>query len=181
LSLRTRRRSAAALAAALLRPCAPAVAAAPSLAAVVADARAEGGRLADARALARALLPRPLPVQVLKVRMDGIGAHEVAGLVLSGVKFHGRVTRAAFDRETADLIARTFAASRAEEVDVTAVVPIAYARGTIVSGDLARPTVRTVFTVTVRRTEASAVPARLARGDGVFRDAGWTAELAPGR
>lgn len=139
----------------------------PSLATVKADARAEGNRLAQARALARVLLERPLPAQLLKVRVDGVGAHEVAGLVLSGVKFHGNLDRAGFEREVAALVARAFAVSSVEEVDVTTIVPIAFLPGTIVSGDLAKPTARTVYTATIRRA------GRSQRASATYADPAW--------
>ena len=53
-----------------------------------------------------------------------------------------------------DLIARAFAAApAAEEVDLWVTVPIAVGKGLVVSGDLAVPTTRTVFTLSVRRGE----------------------------
>jgi len=52
------------------------------------------------------------------------------------------------------LIGTAFAAApEAEEVDLWVSVPISVGKGVIVSGDLAKPTTRTVFSVSVRRGE----------------------------
>ena len=72
---------------------------------------------------------------------------------------------------------RTFAAAPAtEEIDVWASVPIAVEKGVVVSGDLAKPTSRTVFSLTVRRgSTGDQVRARAsAASDGVFWDPRWS-------
>ena len=83
------------------------------------------------------------------------------------------ITRDEFLDEVVTVVRRAFAAApAAEEVDVWASVPIDVTKGEIVSGDLARPTSRTVFSLTVRRGETVAsVRARADRwSDGVFWD-----------
>jgi hypothetical protein len=94
-----------------------------------------------------------------------------------GVKFHHPMTRDEFIGEVVALTQRTFAAAPAtEELDLWASVPIAVAKGAIVSGDLAKPTSRTVFSLTVRRSEAApALRVRLSRAsDAVFWDPQWS-------
>jgi hypothetical protein len=150
------------------------------MAAVNASARAEGNRLADARRLGTVLLAHTWPAQVLKVRVDGTGTHEVAGLVISGVKFHGPLDERGFLAEIAALVQRSFAASRVEEADVWVTVPVSAGKGAIVSGDFAQPTSRIVFSATLRRADApsgSAVLAVLHRGRVVFWDPAWRAAL----
>lgn len=133
-----------------------------------AAARAEGNRRAEAVKIGRALFATIWPVQITHVRVDGVGRHAIAGLVLSAVKFHQAVDRAGFLSEVEVLVGRTFAASDVEEVDVWATVPIPYDAREPVSGDLAKPTSRTVFAVTCRRDQLAALTARL-RGDrGVY-------------
>jgi len=150
----------------------------PSLALVDANARAAGNRRAIAVALGTHLFSRVWPVQILKVRIDGIAGHEVAGLVLSGVKFHGRVDEAAFLNEVAALVVSTLAAVPVEEVDVWAITPLDVAKGTVVAGDNAQPTARIVFAATVRRADAATITARLASGSGIYWNASWKHSLA---
>jgi hypothetical protein len=142
-----------------------------------ARARAAGNRKADATALARALLAQTWPAQILKVRIDGAGSHEVAGLLLSGVKFHRRLTPAAFTDQVIALVGRSFASSAVEEVDVWAVTPLRVSRAEVQSGDYLQPTARVVYSATVRRAEGASFAARLRRGDGVFWDAAWRNSL----
>ncbi len=172
----------AAVAPALAAPGAPALAAPGdgSAAAVLqlnAASRAAGNRKADATLLARALLAVTWPAQVVKVRIDGAGTHEIAGLLLSGVKFHRRLGPAEFTDEAVALVKRSFAASRVEEVDVWAVTPLPVTREEVQSGDYLQPTARVVYSATVRRAEATTFAARLRRGDGVFWDAAWRRSL----
>lgn len=146
----------------------------PAVASLDAAARAEGNRKATAVAIGKALFGREWPAQVLKVYCDGIGRHEVAGLRISGEHFHRPLTAEAFEAEVADLVERSFAAAPVEEVDVLAVVPLAVVKGEDVSGDLAVPTSRTVFTVTVLRGErAAALHARMRAGRGVYLNQEW--------
>ena len=98
------------------------------------------------------------PAEVFRVSADGIGTHVVVGLGLYGVKFHRPITKAEFASEVTTLVKRSFAAApEAEEVDVWTVVPVSIGKGVVVSGDLAKPTTRTVFTVALSRSAAAAV------------------------
>lgn len=151
------------------------IAASPSVADLDAHSRAGGNRLDIATSVGEQLFNTTWPAQVLQVLANQDGTHIVLGLRVSGVKFHGTLTRGDFDREVMDLIARAFAAApAAEEVDLWVTVPIDVGRGIVVSGDLAKPTTRTVFTVSVRRGEsAAALAARLRGGSDVFLDQEW--------
>jgi hypothetical protein len=146
-----------------------------------ANARAEGNRRSDAVDLGRHLLTTTWPAQVLKIRVDGVGPHEVAGLMLSGVKFHGHLDERGFTDEIASLVKQTFAGSRVEEVDIWAVEPIPFDKLEPVSGDYAEPTDRIVFSITVRRNEKSDVNKRLKQGKNVFWTQDFHAKLRPGK
>ena len=111
-----------------------------------------------------------MPAQVLQIRVDAVGGHRVAGVVVSGVKFHRALGVRAFDGEIAALIDGAFRAAPVEEVDIWATVPLDAGAGTVVSGDLAKPTSRIVFSMTVLRAERSAVGARLAGGEEIYWD-----------
>lgn len=155
-----------------------------TVAGIDAAARAGGNRRPAAVALGRVLFRTVWPAQVTKVRIDGAGTHEVAGLILSGVKFHGALTRAGFEDEVIRLVHAAFGASRVEEVDCWATVPLPVGAHVVVTGDMAQPTSRTVFAVTVRRAESGAFAERLRRGRGAFWDPAFAARLgaagAPG-
>jgi hypothetical protein len=140
----------------------------PSTADLDAAARASGNRPAVARAIGRRLFASVWPAQLTRIRVDGIGDHAIAGLLLSGVKFHGALDRAGFEREIGALVAGAFAAAPIEEVDVWATVPIPYDRRQPVTGDYAQPVSRIVFAVTCTRSELSDLPARLRAGRDVF-------------
>jgi hypothetical protein len=118
---------------------------------VHAEDRSAGSRRDAATALARTLLRAQWPATVDQVRVDGVNGHQVAGIVLSGVKFHRALGVEGFLGEVASLVARSFASSDVEEVDVWATAPIPVPKGAIVSGDLAVPTAKTVFGCTVLR------------------------------
>ncbi len=141
----------------------------------LAKSRAEGNRLDVAQRVGIALFSTEWPAQVLKVHADGASGSVVVGLVLSGAKFHHPLTKRAFLSEVETLIARTFSADSAiGEVDAWAIIPVPVARGAIVSGSLAIPTSRTVFTVSVLRSESqSALAHRLAIGRNIFWDEDW--------
>ena len=151
---------------------------APAVVQADAAARSAGNRRADAERLARTLLVYRRPLQVLKVRVDAAGSHAVAGIVLSGVKFHGPVDEHTFLLEVADLVNETLAAAPVEEVDVWTTVPIAVGKGEVVAGDFAEPTSRIVFSATIRRSDVAkgALP-YLERGRSVFWDPSWRASL----
>lgn len=153
-----------------------------------AAARAAGNEKQEAYRLGRVLFARVWPAQIIKVRVDGVGSHQVAGLVLSGVKFHGGLDVEGFAAEVNDVVRQTFNASPVEEVDLWVTVPLpidrAQAKALVVSGDYAQPTAKTVFAVTVRRDEAAGLAERLRSGTDVFWDPGWKGQLAgrgPGR
>ena len=125
-------------------------------------------------AIGRALFKTRWPAQVLNVYVDGVGTHEIAGLRLSGAHFHHSLTRAEFAEEIAALVNQTFAASSVEEVDAWASVPLRVGKDVVVAGDLARPSARTVFTISTRRSEPNAALVRRIRtGVGVFWDQEW--------
>jgi hypothetical protein len=93
-----------------------------------------------------------------------------------GVKFHRPLTRAQFVDEIVALTQRIFlAAPAAEEIDFWTSVPIAVDRGEVVNGDLAKPTSRTVFSLTVLRPESlqSLRDRAMGQSDGVFWDEQW--------
>lgn len=113
---------------------------------------------------------------MLKVRVDDVLGHRVAGIVVSGVRFHTPLDEAGFLAEVRTLIATAFANAPVEEVDLWATVPLDAGAGAIVSGDLAQPTSRDVFTVTVRRSDLPRLAALLNSGD-VFWDGTWRARL----
>ena len=75
------------------------------------------------------------------------------------------------------LITRAFAAApNAEEVDLWVTVPIVVGKDVVVSGDLAKPTTRTVFTISATRSEnAASLAARLHTGANVFLGPGMGA------
>jgi len=140
-------------------------------------ARAAGNRPELAARIGRTLFRTVWPAQLVKVRVDGAGAHDVAGLVISGVKFHARLDAAAFTREVTALVRGAFAAAAVEEVDVWATVPLAVVPRETVGGDLAQPTTRVVYAVSVPRAELGRFAARLRRGDDVYWDPAWRASL----
>ncbi len=145
------------------------------------EARSSGSDRATAQRIASALLARPLAAQLLRVRCERVGPHTDCGLVLSGRKFHRRLDVAGWNAEVASLIDAAFAAAPGvEEVDCWATVPIGTGFGVVVSGDYAKPTSATVFSITVPRTKREAVRAQLREGGGVFWDAAFRASLAKG-
>jgi hypothetical protein len=143
--------------------------------------RSSGSDLATARTIAAALLAHPLAAQLLRVRCERVGTHVDCGLVVSGVKFHRPLDLAAWNAEIAGLIHGAFAAAPGvEEVDCWATVPLDAGKGTVVSGDFAKPTAATVFSITVPRTLRGAVRARLCSGEGIFWDPAFRAALSKG-
>lgn len=146
-----------------------------------ANARAGGNDKPLAVQIGKALFTTQWAAQVLKVYVDGAGARTIAGITLSGVKFHHPLTREAFASEVSAIAARTLAAAPVEEVDVWCVVPLSVGKGVVVSGDNAKPTKRTVFTVTVRRGETPAsVQNRILRGKTVYWDTLWARQALGG-
>lgn len=148
----------------------------PSVATLDADARASGNEKALAEHIGAGIFTVQLPVQVLGISANRIGGHTVIGMRLSGVKFHSPITRSAYIGEVVNLIGHAFAAaSSAEEVDLWTIVPIPYRKGEIVTGNLAQPTSRVVFTVSaLRKQGASGLGARIRAGTGIFWDQEWS-------
>lgn len=150
----------------------------PSVADLDAAARAVGNRRDVAQRIGESVFRTQWAAQVSQISANQLGNHLIVGIRVWGVKFHRPLTRDQFVNEIVTLITRAFAAApQAEEADVWASVPIGVAKGVVVSGDLAKPTSRTVFSVTAQRPEsASALGSRIASGEsGVFWDSGWAA------
>lgn len=147
----------------------------PSVATVDADARAAGNDKALAERVGASIFSKEWAVQVLGVSADRIGDHTVLGMRLSGVKFHTPITRSEYIAEIVGLIRRAFAAApNAEEVDLWTIVPLPYQRGEIVSGNLAQPTSRIVFTVSALRAQAQqSLRSRILAGTGIYWDQDW--------
>jgi hypothetical protein len=144
-------------------------------------ARSAGSDLTTARRIAAALLARPFAAQLLHVRCERVGPHIDCGLVVSGVKFHQPLDLAGWNAEIEQLIAVAYAAApTVDEIDCWATVPLATGRGTVVSGDFAKPASATVFSVTVPRGALAELPLRLHDGQGVFWDPAFRAALAKG-
>ena len=143
----------------------------PAQIASIARARSEGNSPEVAESIAVALLSGRFPEPILKVRVDHTMHEDVAGIMLSGQKFHAAVDRSAFVRDAAAMVDRAFAQSAAiGEVDVWAVLPVKVAAHADVSGDLAIPTDRTVFSAAVLRAQWS--PGGTALGTTYF-EPGW--------
>jgi hypothetical protein len=144
-------------------------------------ARTAGSDVATARRIAGVLLARPVAAQLLKVRCERAGAHVDCGLTVSATHFHRDLDVASWNAEVAGLIAGAFtAAPEVDEIDLWATVPLDAGKGAVVSGDLAKPTSATVFSITVPRSARGAVRERLADGRGVFWDPAFRASLAKG-
>lgn len=124
--------------------------------------------------IGRALFATEWPAQVLNVYADGFAGHDVAGLRVSGVHFHRALSRTEFAGEIAKLAGAAFSAAPIDEVDIWASVPLRVGKDIVVAGDIAKPTSRTVFSVTVIRGERDqALLTRLRQGGGVYWDQEW--------
>jgi hypothetical protein len=166
----------AALAALAFGSILPATASAPSVASLDAAARASGNRLDIATRIGDRVFASPLPAQVSQISANEFDGHLVLGIRLWGVKFHKPLTQAQFVDQVAFLVRTAFTiAPSAQEVDVWTSVPISTEKGVVVSGDLAKPTSRVVFTLSVSRTSSGAADIARATGrDGsAFWDADW--------
>jgi peptidoglycan/xylan/chitin deacetylase (PgdA/CDA1 family) len=120
----------------------------------VARKRSEGNAPQIAERVGIALLSGDFPEQILKVKVLKSAPAVVAGIMLSGVKFHARVSRQTFEADVSEMIYRAFTADASiSEVDVWAVTPLRVGATAIVSGDLAVPTDRTVFSAAVARAD----------------------------
>jgi hypothetical protein len=152
-----------------------AFASSPSIATLDADARASGNRKLEAERIGEQIFAIEWPAQVMKVSANSVDDSLVVGLKVSGVKFHGPLTRTAFESEAITLIGMVLAAEpKVTEVDLWAAVPLTVGKGVIVSGDLATPTTRNVFTVSSRRGEsAAALAARVKALRGIYLDEEW--------
>jgi hypothetical protein len=153
-----------------------ALAAVPSVADLDATSRAAGNRIDVATAIGKSVFATRWSAQVSQISANAVGSHLIVGIRLWGVKFHHPMTRKQFVGEVASLVERAFTtAPEAEEVDVWASVPITVGKGVIVSGDLAKPTTRTVFSLSVKRGEPAAkIVARASAPDaGAFWDESW--------
>lgn len=148
---------------------------APSVADLDAASRAAGNRHETAIAVGEELFRSDWPAQIFRVSANAIGNHVIVGLGVYGVKFHETMTRTQFVDQISELAKRAFtAAPEAEEVDIWAVVPIDVGKGVIVTGDLAKPTTRTVFTASiVRGSPDDLLPARLLKGPKTYWDEEW--------
>ncbi len=148
----------------------------PSVAQVDAASRSAGNRRDVASRIGDVLFQTEWPAEVTQISANELDRHLIVGIRVQGVKFHRPLRREEFVGEVVDLVQRAFtAAPSAEEVDLWASVPIGVGKGVVVSGDLAKPTSRTVFSVSVRRNEsAQALRARIdAADEGVFWDSAW--------
>ena len=135
-----------------------------------------GNRRDLAVQIGQAVFATRWPAEVSQISANDLDGHLIVGIRIWGVKFHQPITREEFVSEVVSLIEQVFAiAPTVEEIDAWASVPISVGKGVIVTGDLAKPTSRTVFSITVRRGETpAAVKARAsATADGVFWDADW--------
>jgi hypothetical protein len=171
--------AAALVAALLLAPGRPAGAYAPSVADLDATARAAGNRIDVAQRIGRTIFATQWPAEVSQISANEVDGHLIVGVRVWGVKFHRPLTRAEFVAEIVALAQSVFGAEpMTEEVDFWASVPIDVTQGEVVNGDLAKPTSRTVFSLTVRRTETpQALRERtLQDSDGVFWDEDWVRE-----
>jgi hypothetical protein len=148
----------------------------PSVAELDATARAAGNRRDLAQHIGDAIFSAHWPAEVSQISATELDGHLIVGIRVLGVKFHRPLTRDEFVGEVVALVERAFAAvPAAEEIDLWASVPVSVAKGVVVSGDLAMPTSRTVFSLSARRGESPAALRDRARrmSDGVFWDAGW--------
>jgi hypothetical protein len=174
--LRSRTKAAALTVLAFMAASSMACASAPSVADLDATARAVGNRRDIAESIGRAIFRTQWPAEVNQVSANELDRHLIVGVRIWGVKFHHPLTRADFVDEIVSLTGNIFAtAPDAEEIDFWAAVPIDVTKGEIVSGDLARPTSRTVFSLTVLRSESTqSLRERAMDGnDGVFWDVQW--------
>jgi hypothetical protein len=165
----------------------PAKAVTPSVAALDAAARASGNRRDIATRIGDVVFRTQWPAEVNQISANAVGRHLIVGVRMWGVKFHHPLSKEAFVDEVVAVVDRAFAAApQAEEVDLWTSVPLSIGKGAVVSGDLARPTSRTVFALTVMRGESAAsLRERALSGNNVFWDAQWmqtalaNAELKP--
>jgi peptidoglycan/xylan/chitin deacetylase (PgdA/CDA1 family) len=134
----------------------PHAAAGPDARAVrhIARERSAGNERRLAEAIAAALLARDFPEPFERVEVQAVPPASVAGIVLSGVKFHVPVDASRFAHDVRRMLAVAFAAAPSvREVDIWAEVPRALPAHAVVAGDEAVPTERTVFSAAVPREQ----------------------------
>lgn len=149
----------------------------PTVTQLDARARAAGNRRDIAQRIGDTIFAKEWPAEVTQIAANELDGHLIVGIRVLGVKFHRALTRDEFAGEVLSLVGAAFLAERsAEEVDLWVSVPIDVAKGAVVSGDLAKPTSRTVFSVSVQRGEdATSLQSRILGGtDGVFWDPAWS-------
>lgn len=149
----------------------------PSVSELDAEARAAGNQREIAQRIGDAVFATRWAAEVTQISANALAGHLIVGIRVLGVKFHRPMTRDEFAAEMVDLVEAAFVAEpSAEEIDVWASVPISVGKGVIVSGDLAKPTSRTVFSLSVRRGESvDSLRVRVRAGtNGVFWDDEWT-------
>ena len=171
-----RSRISALLAAALFAGiCGTAFAYSPTVTQLDAEARAVGNRRDLAEHIGDVVFATSWPAEVTQISANQLDGHLIVGIRVLGVKFHEPMTREAFVDEALRLVQEAFdAAPDVEEVDLWASVPISVAKGVVVSGDLAKPTSHTVFSLSVRRGESAASIRARAQTGGAFWDSTWT-------
>lgn len=149
----------------------------PSIALVnIARARIEGNAPDVAESIAVALLARHFAEPISKVHVLAIPAATIAGITLSGTKFHARRDRAHFVTDVSAMAALAFAAApQVREVDIWATVPVSVPAGAAVSGDLAVPAAKTVFSAVATRRAGQ--PNALQWGT-MYWDPAWSVESA---
>lgn len=148
----------------------------PSVADLDAEARAAGNRKDIAERIGVAIFSTQWSAEVSQVSANEMGKHLIVGIRIWGVKFHRPLSREEFVDEVVSITKRVFsAAPNAEEVDFWASVPIVVGKDVVVNGDLARPTTKTVFAMTVAREESdpSLQQRALRTSDGVYWDEEW--------
>ncbi|HEY6485690.1 MAG TPA: hypothetical protein VIX83_04850 [Candidatus Cybelea sp.] len=151
----------------------------PSVADLDAQARAAGNRKDIAEHIGDSLFSTQWSAEVSQVSANEMGKHLIVGIRIWGVKFHRPLSREEFVDEVVAITGRVFAAApSAEEVDFWASVPIVVGKDVVVNGDLARPTTKTVFALTVAREESeqSLQQRALRTSDGVYWDEEWVRE-----
>jgi hypothetical protein len=160
----------------------PARAVSPGVAALDAAARASGNRRDVATRIGDTLFRTEWPAEVNQISANAVGRHLIVGVRMWGVKFHRPLSRVTFVDEVVGVVGQAFkAAPQAEEVDLWTSVPLNVGKGAVVTGDLARPTSRTVFAMTATRGEnPAALRERVLRGEDVYWDPQWVSTALAG-
>ncbi len=147
----------------------------------IARKRIAGNAPQRAEALCIALLERRFPEQILKVHLLAMQPTAVAGILLSGVKFHEAMNARRFQADVRSMVRTALLSDKAlDEVDVWATVPIAVGAGRPVSGDFAVPASKTVFSTAVT-AKGDGSGARPLTWGAQYWDARWARELTPAK